>query len=120
MGIERKREVYLPWLRLLLGITRRNPNHRIVKRTTNARKFRAGLAALKKWLKKARSKTLLGLIATLKRKLQGHWNYHGVIGNSNQTSYFAYYAKRLVYKWLNQRSQRKSFTWTAFAEVWVR
>ena len=91
-----------------------------MKSTTNAKKFRADLAALKKWLKKARSKPLPGLIATLKSKLQGHWNYHGVIGNSDQTSSFAYYAKRLVYKWLNQRSQRKSFTWTALAEVWVR
>jgi RNA-directed DNA polymerase len=100
--------------------TRRNPNHRIVKRTTNAKKFRAGLAALKEWLKKARSQPLPGLIATLKRKLQGHWNYYGVIGNSDQTSSFAYHAKRLVYKWLNRRSQRKSFTWTAFAEAWMR
>ena len=63
---------------------------------------------------------LPGLVATLKRKLQGYWNYYGVIGNSEQTSSFAYYAKRLVYKWLNRRSQRKSFTWTSFAEAWVR
>jgi len=102
------------------GSTRRNPNHRIVKRTTNAKKFRAGLAALKEWLKKARSTRLPGLIATLKRKLQGHLNYYGVIGNSDQISSFAHHAKRLVYKWLNRRSQRKSFRWTAFAEAWER
>lgn len=99
---------------------RRNPNHRAVKRSTNAKKFRAGLAALKDWLKKARSMPLPDLIATLKRKLQGHWNYYGVIGNSEQTSAFAWFAKKLVYKWLNRRSQRKSFTATTFVEAWKR
>jgi len=100
--------------------SRRNPNHRVVKRSTNAKKFRAGLAALKEWLKKARSTPLSELIASLKLKLQGHWNYYGVIGNSKRTGAFAYYARSLVYKWLNRRSQRKSFNVTSFKEAWER
>jgi group II intron reverse transcriptase/maturase len=98
----------------------RNPNYRVVKRSTNAKKFRAGLAALKDWLKKARSTPLPELIATLKRKLQGHWNYYGVIGNSERTGAFAYHARFLVYKWLNRRSQRRSFTHKSFADAWKR
>ena len=98
----------------------RNPNYRVVKRSTSAKKFRAGLAALKEWLKKARSTPLRELIATLGRKLQGHWNYYGVIGNSARTGAFAYHARRLVYKWLNRRSQRRSFTFTSFADAWKR
>jgi len=59
-------------------------------------------------------------IATLKRKLQGYWNYYGVIGNSEQTWNYAWFAKMLVYKWLNRRSQRKSFTVASFVAAWER
>jgi len=100
--------------------SRRNSNYRVVKRSTNAKKFRAALAALKDWLKKSRSERLPDLLATLKRKLQGHWNYYGVIGNSEQTWKYAWFAKKLVYKWLNRRSQRKSFTVTSFVAAWER
>ena len=100
--------------------SRRNPNYRVVKRSTNAKKFRAGLAALKDWLKKSRSERLPDLLATLKRKLLGHWNYYGVIGNADQTWKYSWFARKLVYKWLNRRSQRKSFTVTSFVAAWQR
>jgi group II intron reverse transcriptase/maturase len=100
--------------------SRRNPNYRTVKRSTSAKKSRAALAALKDWLKKSRSLPLPEIIATLKRKLLGHWNYYGVIGNSDQTWRFAYWAKLMVYKWLNRRSQRKSFNVTTFVAAWER
>jgi len=61
------------------GQSRRNPNYWRVRRTTNAKKFRAGLAALKDWLRKERSTPLPDLVATLRRKparplelLRGH------------------------------------------------
>ena len=112
--------IYLHFVQDLWIKSRRNPKNRQVKRSTNAKKFRAGLAALKEWLKKARSTPLPELIATLKSKLQGHWNYYGVIGNSKRTGAFAHYARWLVYKWLNRRSQRKSFTVKSFTEAWMR
>ena len=99
---------------------RRNPNYRVVKRTTNGKKFRAGLAKLKDWLKKERSTPLPELLATLRRKLQGHLNYYGVIGNSKKIGRFAYWARWMVYKWLNRRSQRKSFTVASFDAAWER
>jgi RNA-directed DNA polymerase len=102
------------------GQSRRNPKHWRVRRTTNAKKFRAGLASFKDWIKKSRSTPLRDLIPTLRRKLQGHWNYYGVIGNSKQLWTLAHFAKRLMFKWLNRRSQRKSFTWAAFAAAWER
>jgi len=55
---------------------------------------------------------------TLGRKLQGYWNYYGVIGNSERLPHYGHEVKGLVFKWLNRRSQRKSYTWTAFAAVW--
>jgi group II intron reverse transcriptase/maturase len=102
------------------GTSHRYPAYRVVKRSTAAVKFRAGLERLKDWLKKSRSLRLPEIIAGLKRKLQGHWNYYGVIGNSGRTGAFAYHARFLVYKWLNRRSQRRSFTFKSFADAWKR
>jgi hypothetical protein len=87
---------------------------------TNAKKFRNGLKAIKDWLKKSRSLPLPEIIATLKNKLRGVWNYYGVIGNSERNGRFAWFAQRLVYKWLNRRSQRRSYNMTAFMEAWER
>jgi group II intron reverse transcriptase/maturase len=102
------------------GKSRHNPNYWRVRRVTNARKFRNGLKALKNWLKKSRSIPLPEIIATLKSKLRGVWNYYGVIGNSERNGRFAWFAQRLVYKWLNRRSQRRSYNVTAFMEAWER
>ena len=102
------------------GKSRHNPNYWRVRRVTNAKKFRNGLKALKSWLKKSRSLPLPEIIATLKNKLRGVWNYYGVIGNSERNGRFAWFAQRLVYKWLNRRSQRRSYNMTAFMEAWER
>jgi len=99
--------------------TRKNPLHRIVRRRTTAKKFRASLRAMKEWLKEARSLPLAAIVTTLGRKLQGYWNYYGVIGNSERLTHYGHEVKGLVFKWLNRRSQRKSYTWTAFADAWA-
>jgi RNA-directed DNA polymerase len=102
------------------GKSRHNPNYWRVRRVTSARKFRNGLKALKNWLKKSRSIPLPEIIATLRNKLRGVWNYYGVIGNSERNGRYAWFARRLVYKWLNRRSQRRSYNVTAFTAAWER
>ena len=99
--------------------TRKNPLHRIVRRRTTAKKFRASLRGMKEWLKAARSLPLQAIVTTLHRKLQGYWNYYGVIGNSERLTHYGHEVKGLVFKWLNRRSQRKSYTWPAFTAAWA-
>jgi hypothetical protein len=41
-----------------------------------------------------------------------------VISNSPSLQDYWYQAKRLVYKWLNRRSQRRSYNWAAFEMMW--
>ena len=55
------------------------------------------------------------LLAVLRRKLRGYWNYYGMIGNSMMTARYQREAMRLLYKWLNRRSQRRCMTWKQFA-----
>jgi len=49
-------------------------------------------------------------------KLRGYFNYYGVIGNSKGINEFYNKAMEILYKWLNRRSQRKSFNWQEFNE----
>jgi group II intron reverse transcriptase/maturase len=51
---------------------------------------------------------------TLKRKIQGHYNYFGVTGNYKPMAKLQYFATKLWFKWLNRRSQRKSLSWERF------
>ena len=50
----------------------------------------------------------------LNAKLRGYFNYYGVIGNSKGINEFYKRAKEILYKWLNYRSQKKSFNWQEF------
>ncbi|GAA5481115.1 hypothetical protein [Haloferula sargassicola] len=71
-------------------------------------------------LKASRSVPLRDQVVTLSRKLQGHWNDFGVIGNSVRLWQLLHHVRRLAFKWWNRRSQRRSFTWAEFAEAWER
>jgi group II intron reverse transcriptase/maturase len=82
-----------------------------VKRRTVRKKLRAACSEMQAWIKKNRHAGIRPLMATLARKLRGHWNYFGVPHNSKSLWEFYRHACVLVYKWLNRRSQRRSFTW---------
>ena len=53
-------------------------------------------------------------------KLVGHYNYYGVIGNYKSLNQFYYLTRRSLFKWLNRRSQRKSFNWEKFERLMKR
>lgn len=98
--------------------TRRNKNHRVVKRRTNKKKFQQSLQKLKDWIKESRSWPLKMILSSLGKRLRGYWNYYGVIGNGRMTGRYHRAVQRLIYKWLNRRSQRRSYGWTRFAILW--
>jgi RNA-directed DNA polymerase len=89
-----------------------------VKRRTSKKKFKASLANLKEWVRKNRSRPLKELAVTLRRKYRGYVNYYGVIGNSDQLWRYWKESQRIIYRGLNRRSQRKSYNWTGFKQMW--
>jgi hypothetical protein len=92
----------------------------LVKMRTSKKKFRAAIAAILKWIKKERSRLgTAALFTKLKQKLQGHWNYYGVSGNYDMLDRFYRQVCRIMYKWLNRRSQRKSCNWVGFNEMLI-
>jgi len=46
--------------------------------------------------------------------LRGHIQYYGVSFNSRAVQTFLMKATRILFKWLNRRSQRRSFNWEQF------
>lgn len=96
--------------------TRRNK--RTVKRRTNKQKYRSALQSLKTWIKGERHTPLKRLKNSLRGKFQGHFNYYGVIGNSRMLSCFFNEARWLIYRALNDRSQKKSYDWNGFKRMW--
>ena len=47
-------------------------------------------------------------------KLLGHYWYYGMNGNIRWLQNFYYQTVRLAFKWINRRSQRKSYNWGQF------
>jgi RNA-directed DNA polymerase len=87
----------------------------IPKLKTKAKTMRAKLKKVKEWIKAIKNtQTLKQIWKTFVAKLRGHINYYGVSHNAENVSKFINEAKRIVFKWLNRRSQRTSFTWKAF------
>jgi RNA-directed DNA polymerase len=54
------------------------------------------------------------LMEQLKQKLRGYYNYYGIKGNSLGLKEFYTEAIQQLFKWLNRRSQRTSFSWAEF------
>lgn len=70
------------------------------------------------WIKLNRSrKTTKEIWKTTAAKLRGHYNYFGYFCNRSKLVHFYTAVIRALYKWLNRRSQRKSFYWSEFKRV---
>ncbi len=54
------------------------------------------------------------MLEHVRRHLQGHIQYFGVSGNSRSLGQYVRQAGRLLFKWLNRCSQRRSVTWARF------
>ncbi|MCP3685059.1 MAG: group II intron reverse transcriptase/maturase [bacterium] len=93
-----------------------------VKRRTSRKKFTYKLKEFNVWLKKNRSfLKKRELLRTAKRKWQGHLNYYAITDNFERCNAFGYQMERLLFKWLNRQSQRRSYTWEQFHDVlrWI-
>lgn len=97
----------------LWGLSRKKKP--LVKMRTAKKKFKAGLSAMRTWIREERCK--LGtarIMEQLRAKLRGHFNYYGVCGNCDMLRSFYRQTCLIVFKWLNRRSQRKSCNWEGF------
>lgn len=87
-----------------------------VGRRTSSKKLRQKMKAMNQWLKDVRNLVkleewwkILGL------KLVGHYRYYGISGNYQEVRRFYTYTVRLAHKWINRRSQKKSYNWEQYS-----
>ena len=85
-----------------------------VKRKTSKKKFKQKVQEFKEWVKSVRDNAMTDIIRTVKAKLVGHYRYYGITDNSVMMKKYRHQVIMLLFKWLNRRSQRKSFTFEKF------
>lgn len=86
-----------------------------VQMKTSKKKYRASIARCKKWIRENRTMPINQFMKILKAKIIGHRNYYGITGNRRAVGNFIDECRSLLFKWLNKRSQKKSFNWSGFA-----
>jgi RNA-directed DNA polymerase len=88
-----------------------------IRLRTSRKKIRKIALAFKQWCKEVRNKRIAWIMARVIAKLRGLKNYFGVIGNSASLQAIGLIFERTLYKWLNRRSERKSYNWKTYAQM---
>jgi len=84
-------------------------------RKTSHKKFSQKMKDMNIWLKSIRNRVELNEWWKLLRpKLLGHYRYYGMSGNIRLLQNFYDHTVRLAFKWINRRSQKKSYRWDQF------
>ena len=94
-----------------------------VKRRTSRKKLSASLRKFTDWARKARHVLRKGeMLRAARSRVIGHLSYYAITDNSERCNFYVYRTTRILYKWLNRKSQRKAYTWEGFnqALAWVR
>jgi hypothetical protein len=75
------------------------------------------------WAKKARDVLKKGeMLRQARIRVLGHLNYYAITDNLERCTYYVYRATRILFKWLNRKSQRRAYTWESFRQAlaWVK
>lgn len=98
----------------------RTSGHSIIQRRTSRKKLHAAIGRFTEWIKGHRSHRIGEVLEKVAQKYRGHWSYYGIIGNSKSLWHYHWATGRSLFKWLNRRSQRRSFTWPSFRRLLER
>jgi RNA-directed DNA polymerase len=86
-----------------------------VGRKTRRKKFNLSLKKMNSWLKAIRNRVKTRVWwKIVSAKLRGHFEYYGISGNYTAIKDFYQLTLRLIFKWINRRSQKKSMNWKQF------
>ncbi len=84
---------------------------------TRSKSIRKAVTSLQAWCKRNRHQSIPAQHAALTRRIQGHFNYFGVNGNSRCLSMVRRKAERSWLKGLRRRSQRTRMTWERYKRI---
>jgi len=86
----------------------------VVRRKTASKRFSSRVKAVSEWCRRNRNTPLREQHQMLSRKLSGHFQYYGITGNFPRLQGFLHQVRKVWFKWLNRRSQKKTFNWETF------
>ncbi len=93
-----------------------------VKRRTSRKKLGQSLERFTAWAKKVRDVLKKGeMLRQARSRVLGHLSYYAITDNLARCNYYVHRATRILFKWLNRKSQRRAYNWVNFnqALVWV-
>jgi group II intron reverse transcriptase/maturase len=88
-----------------------------LRRRTAPKKQREALSTFYRWIKQMRSNPLRDWMPVLRRKLTGFRNYYGLPDNSRSLERLHSHILHSLFKWLNRRSQRRSYNWRSLKQM---
>jgi RNA-directed DNA polymerase len=88
----------------------------VVGRKTQRERIAKKLREVNQTLARLRTQGGKAMMQYAKRHLSGHLEYYAVSGNAKQIRTYAHLIRRLLFKWLNRRSQKRSFNWDKFSK----
>jgi len=88
-----------------------------LRRKTAPQKHKSTLQSFYQWIQANRHKRLAHWMPQLKRKITGFRNYFALPDNSLSVSRIYDHILHSLYKWLNRRSGRRSYTWAGMKEM---
>lgn len=86
-----------------------------VRVKTSRKRMNKAIHAMQEWVKQERNrKPLKEIWAMVKQKLTGHYQYYGVSGNFDNINRYYWKTEAIIFKWMNRRSQKKTWTMEGF------
>lgn len=89
----------------------------ILKRKTSRKKLILALNRSNEWIKRNRHIPVKNLIEQLNVKLVGHYRYYGITFNSRSLNNYLLRVEAQLFKWLNRRGGKNSYTWEEFNKM---
>lgn len=91
-----------------------------VKRKTSKKKFAKKCRELNLSIRNMRTWKLENIFKKLNQILVGYYHYYGITDNGRCLYSMKYRIERMLFYWLNRRSDKKSYTWEGFHDVLKR
>ena len=89
----------------------------MVGRKTQRERVTKKLKVVSQKLSKLRIQGGQAMMDYARRHLIGHLAYYAVSGNARQIRTYAHLVRRLLFKWVNRRSQKRSCNWAKFNKI---
>jgi group II intron reverse transcriptase/maturase len=86
----------------------------VVQRKTSRSRFGRALQRVAEWCRKNRHLPVREQHEVLVKKMDGHYNYFGITGNSRALGRFLHEVTRVWRMWLDRRSRRGHMNWERF------